>query len=152
MLRHSHEKKQPLMLQIAASHRSVRYNTDLSPPSHSKLLLQVLSMVLYKRWRGDRKHKVKDRPFMPKYGTVSQVLLLLVVTTVKKMTASRSGLAGLVVRSMDCKGKNVWKRVLVLIKMKQITFDVLIFIIAWLLSYPLVAKSCFLCILLQKPL
>ena len=32
------------MLQIAASHRSVRYNSDLPPPSHSKLFLQVLSM------------------------------------------------------------------------------------------------------------
>ena len=32
MLRHSYEK-QPFMLQITASHRSVRYNTDLPPPS-----------------------------------------------------------------------------------------------------------------------
>ena len=28
---------------------------------------------------GDHKHKIMDRPFMPKYGTVSQVLLQLVV-------------------------------------------------------------------------
>ena len=27
----------------------------------------------------DHKHKIMDRPFMPKYGTVSQVLLQLVV-------------------------------------------------------------------------
>jgi len=32
-----------------------------------------------KGWRGDRKHKIMDRPFMRKYGTVSQVLLQLVV-------------------------------------------------------------------------
>ena len=35
------------LLQIAPSHSSVRYNTDLPPLSHSKLILQVLSMVLY---------------------------------------------------------------------------------------------------------
>ena len=32
-----------------------------------------------KGWRGDHKHKVMDRLFMSKYGTVSQVLLQLVV-------------------------------------------------------------------------
>ena len=58
-------KKRPSLLQIAPGHRSVRYNTDLPPASLSKLFLQVLSM---------------DRPFMPKYGTVSQVLLQLVVS------------------------------------------------------------------------
>ena len=62
-------------------------------------------MVLYKGWRGDHKHKINDRPFMPKYGTVSQVLLQLVVATVKKMPACRSGLTGLVVRSMEGKEK-----------------------------------------------
>ena len=41
------KKKRPFLLQIAPGHRSVRYNTDLPPPSHSKLFLQVLSMVLY---------------------------------------------------------------------------------------------------------
>ena len=34
-----------------------------------------------KGWRGDHKHKIMDRPFMPKYGTVSKVLLQLVVGT-----------------------------------------------------------------------
>ena len=34
------------MLQIAASHKSVRYNTYLPPPSYSKLFLQILSMIL----------------------------------------------------------------------------------------------------------
>ena len=43
MLRHSHEKTGPFLLQITPSHRSVKYNTDLPPPSYSKLLLQVLS-------------------------------------------------------------------------------------------------------------
>ena len=33
----------------------------------------------YKGWRGDHKHKIEDRPFMPNYGVVSQVLLQLVV-------------------------------------------------------------------------
>ena len=33
-----------------------------------------------KGWRGDHKHEIVDRPFMPKYGTVSQVLLQLVVS------------------------------------------------------------------------
>ena len=32
-----------------------------------------------KEWRGDYKHKIMDTPFKPKYGTVSQVLLELVV-------------------------------------------------------------------------
>ena len=36
-------KNRPFLLQVAASHISVRYNTHL----HSKLFLQVLSMVLY---------------------------------------------------------------------------------------------------------
>ena len=72
------------MLQIAAGHRSLRYNTDLPPPSHSKLFLQALSMVFIasnfdKRWKGGHKHKIMDRLFKPKYGTVSQVLLQLVV-------------------------------------------------------------------------
>ena len=41
-------KKRPFLPQIAPGHRSVRYHTDLPPPpSHSKLFLQVLSMVLY---------------------------------------------------------------------------------------------------------
>ena len=40
-------KKRPFLLQIAPGHRSVRYNTDLPPPSHSKLFLQVLSMVFF---------------------------------------------------------------------------------------------------------
>ena len=40
-------KKRPFLLQIAPGHRSVRYDTDPRPPSHSKLFLQVLSVVLY---------------------------------------------------------------------------------------------------------
>ena len=45
MLRHSHEK-QPVLLQIAVSHRSeIKYWPPPSP--HSKLFLQLLSMVLY---------------------------------------------------------------------------------------------------------
>ena len=33
------QKKRSFLLQIAAGYRSVRYNTDLPPPSHSKLFL-----------------------------------------------------------------------------------------------------------------
>ena len=29
-----------------------------------------------KGWRGDHKHKIMDRPFIPKYGTVFQVLIV----------------------------------------------------------------------------
>ena len=65
----------------------MRYNTDFPPPSHSKLFLQVSFEYIWsciasnfdKRWRGDHKHKIKDSPFMPKYGTVSQVFLQLVL-------------------------------------------------------------------------
>ena len=69
-------KKRPFLLQIAPGHRSVRYNTDLPPPSHSKLFLQllVLSSIashFVKGWRRDDKQKIMDRPFTPKYGTVS---------------------------------------------------------------------------------
>ena len=35
-----------------------------------------------KGWRGDHKHKIMDRPLIPKYGTVSQVLLQLVLVSV----------------------------------------------------------------------
>ena len=65
-------KKRPFLLQIATGHRSVRYNADLPPPSRWKLFV-------YRGWRRHHKHKIMDRPFMPKYGTVSQVLLQLVV-------------------------------------------------------------------------
>ena len=79
------------MLQIDASHRSVRYNTDLPPPFHSKLFLQVLSIAsnFDKGWRGDHKHKIMDRPFMPKYGTMSQVLFQLVVVIMLGITVCR---------------------------------------------------------------
>ena len=40
-------EKRPFFLQIAPGHKSVKYNTDLPPPSHSKLFLEVLSMLLY---------------------------------------------------------------------------------------------------------
>ena len=36
------------------------------------------------------KHKIMDRPFKPKYGTVSQVLLqLVVVARIKKLTLKK---------------------------------------------------------------
>ena len=46
MMRHSHGKT-TFLASSCSCHRSVKYNTDLPPPSHSKLFLQVLSMVLY---------------------------------------------------------------------------------------------------------
>ena len=84
MLRHSH-KKRPFLLQIPPGHRSVRYNTDLPSPSHSKLFLQVLSLVLYCQqltliWGGGGITSTRSQMFMPKYDTVSQVLLQLVVS------------------------------------------------------------------------
>ena len=56
-------KNKPFLLQIAASHTSIRYNIHLPPVLQSKLYLQVLSMVLYcwHYWlgeEGDHKHKV----------------------------------------------------------------------------------------------
>ena len=64
----------------------MRYNTDLPPLLPS---IQSCSSKFWawswvagnfdKGWRGDHKHKIIDQPFMPKYGTVSQVLLQLVV-------------------------------------------------------------------------
>ena len=45
MLRHR-RKQRPFLLQIAATHRSVRHNIDLTPPFHSKLFLQVLRTLL----------------------------------------------------------------------------------------------------------
>ena len=76
------------LLQVAAGHRSVRYNTDLPPPSHSKLNLQVwvwscIANNFDKGWRGNHRDKIMDRPFMPKYGTVSRVLWQLVVALTK---------------------------------------------------------------------
>ena len=40
-------KKWPFLLQIAAIYGSLGYNTDLPPPSHSKLFIQFFSMALY---------------------------------------------------------------------------------------------------------
>ena len=79
-------KKRPFLLQIAPDHRSVRYNilTSLLPPIQTcSSMFWVWSCIASnfdKGWRGDHKHKIMDRPFMPKYGTVSQVLLQLVVS------------------------------------------------------------------------
>ena len=77
------QKKQPFMLQITASHRSVRYNIDLPPIQSCSSKFWAWSRTATnfdKGWRGDHKHKIMDRPFMPKYHTLSEVLLQLVVT------------------------------------------------------------------------
>ena len=60
--------------------------TSLLPPiqscSSKFWACLVMLATLIKGWRGDHKHKTIDRPFMPKYGTVSQELLQMVVTYV----------------------------------------------------------------------
>ena len=40
-------------------------------------------------WRGDHKHKIMDGLFVPKYGTVSQVLLQLVVASIRRSYTRR---------------------------------------------------------------
>ena len=57
--------------------------TSLLPPiqscSSKFWVWSCIASNFDKGWRGDHKDKIMDRPFMPKYGTVSQVLLQLVV-------------------------------------------------------------------------
>ena len=59
---------------------------SLLPPIQScSLKLWALSCIatnFHKGRRRDHKHKIMDRPFKPKYGTVSQVLLQVVVAWV----------------------------------------------------------------------
>ena len=59
--------------------------TSLLPPiqscSSKFWVWSCIASNFDKGWRGDHKHKIMDRPFMPKYGTVSQVVLQLVVAT-----------------------------------------------------------------------
>ena len=78
-------KKRPSLLQVAPGHRSVRCNTALLPPiqscSSKFWVWSCIASNFDKGWRGDHKHKFMDRPFMPKYGTASQVLLQLVVAS-----------------------------------------------------------------------
>ena len=61
------------MLQITASHRSVRS----VPPSFEHGLVLLATLIRC----GGVEHKIMDSSFMPKYGTVSQVLLQLVVAS-----------------------------------------------------------------------
>ena len=67
-------KKWPFLLQIAPGHRSVRYNTDLPPiqSCSSKFWAWFcIASNFDNGWRGDHNHKIMDRSFMPKYGSVS---------------------------------------------------------------------------------
>ena len=83
ILRHSEEKR-PFLLQIAAGHRSVRHNSDLPsslpfqdvPPSLERGLLLLAALI-----RGGGRSQAQDHghAIKPKYGTVSQNLLQLVV-------------------------------------------------------------------------
>ena len=57
--------------------------TSLLPPF--KVVPPSFEHGLVKGWRGGHKHKIMDRPFKPKYGTVSQVLLQLVVACNRKV-------------------------------------------------------------------
>ena len=75
-------KKWPFLLQIVPSQRSVSYNTDLPPIQTCSSKFWAWSCIasnFVKGWRGDHKHKIMDRPFMTKYGTVSQVLVVAVL-------------------------------------------------------------------------
>ena len=64
--------------------------TSLLPPiqscSSKFWVWSCIASNFDKGWRGDHKHKIMDRPFMPKYGTVSQLLLQLVVAIMLKLT------------------------------------------------------------------
>ena len=85
MLRHFHEK-----LTFSTSNRCLSQVCEIyhSPPS-SPLTIQSCSSKFWawscnasnfdEGWREDHKHKIMDRPFKPKYDTVSQVLLQLVL-------------------------------------------------------------------------
>ena len=65
--------------------------TTLLPPSQSCSpkfwAWSCIASIFDKGWRGHHKDKIMDRPFIPKCGTVSQVLLQLVVAT---LSSSRS--------------------------------------------------------------
>ena len=61
--------------------------TSVLPPiqscSSKSWVWSCIASNFDKRWRGgNQKHKIMDRPFMPKYGTVSHILLQLVVAFV----------------------------------------------------------------------
>ena len=62
--------------------------TSLLPPNQSCSskfwVWSSISSNFDKGWRGDHKHKIMDGLFMPKYGTVSQVLLQLVVASIRR--------------------------------------------------------------------
>ena len=76
-------KKWPLLLQIAPGPLWDIIPTSLLPPiqscSSKFWAWSCIASNFDKGWRGDHKHNIIDRPFMPKYGTVPQVLLQLVV-------------------------------------------------------------------------
>ena len=84
-------KKRSLVLQIARGLRAVRYNTDLPPQSCSSKfwVWSYIAGNFDKGWSGDHKHKIMDGLFMPKYGTVSQVLLQLVVASIRRSYTRR---------------------------------------------------------------
>ena len=67
--------------------------TSLLPPiqscSSKFWVWSCIASNFDKGWRGDHKHKIMDRLFMPKYGTVSQVLLQLVVASIRRSYARR---------------------------------------------------------------
>ena len=84
MLRHSHEK--PTFVCLKSLMVTGLWDitlTSLLPPiqscSSKFWVWSCIASNFVKGWRGDHKHKIMDRLFMPKYGTESQVLLQLVV-------------------------------------------------------------------------
>ena len=85
MLRHSHEKNNLSCFKSLLV--TGLWDKILSPPpppiqSCSSMFWawSCIASNFEKGWRGDHKHKIMDRQFKPKYGTVSQVLLQLAVS------------------------------------------------------------------------
>ena len=63
---------------------------SLLPPIQSTFLKWALSCTATNLYKGrrmrDHKHKIMDRPFTPKYGTMCQVLLQVVVAWVARFS------------------------------------------------------------------
>ena len=92
MLRHSHEKTT-----FTSCFKSLLVTgpwdiilTSLLPPIQScsaKFWTWSCTACNFEKgWTGGHKHKIMDRSFKPKYGTVSQVLLQLVVASIRSFT------------------------------------------------------------------
>ena len=87
MLRHSHEKNNlSCFKSLLVTGLSDKIVTPLLPPPPFKVVPPsfehgLVMLATFKRGGGGggQEHKIMHGPFKPKYGTVSQVLLQLVV-------------------------------------------------------------------------